>query len=174
MPHTRNFAFGILAVTAMFIVLIAACSKNLVNSISRQAGSAAVAGVPTNQGTTNTNGSGGDMPAYYDGELLTINFKEFPPTSEAILLAHNSQFNIIYQSDPGLPNNQPFISVIDAIPGGGFNPLWREVQIRFNAGFTPHQFFSDNDILPAAAGNNPEITLLPTTELYRCSVVGTK
>src|SRR5438477_506665 len=26
-----------------------------------------------------TNGSGGDMPAYYDCQLFTINFKELPP-----------------------------------------------------------------------------------------------
>lgn len=122
----------------------------------------------------NMNGSGGDMPAYYDSVLFTINFKEFPTQAEKSILAHNNSFNIIYQSDPGLPGGLPFISVIDAIPGDGFNPLWREVQIIFNEGFTPRQLFSDNEILAASKGTNPEITLMPTTEVYRCSVVGKK
>ena len=122
----------------------------------------------------NMNGSGGDMPAYYDSVLFTINFKEFPSQAEKSILAHNKGFNIIYQSDPGLPGGNPFISVIDAIPGDGFNPLWREVQIRFNEGFTPRQLFSDDEILAASKGTNPEIILLPTDEVYRCSVVGKK
>jgi hypothetical protein len=36
----------------------------------------------------------------------------------------------------------------------------------------PQQFSSDNDILAAAAAG--QITLVPTTEVYRCSVVGAK
>ena len=64
--------------------------------------------------------------------------------------------------------------MIDAIQGDGFNPLWHQVLIVFNPGFTPHQFFSDDEVLAAAAGANPEITLDVTDEVYRCSVVGPK
>jgi hypothetical protein len=46
------------------------------------------------------------------------------------------------------------------------------VQIVFNAGTPFEQFTSDNDILAAAMMG--EITLVPTTEVYRCSVVGPK
>jgi hypothetical protein len=71
---------------------------------------------------------------------------------------------------------QMFTSVINALPapgeGPGFNPLWQEVDIVFNAGFTPQQFTSDNAILAAAAAG--EITLVPTNEVYRCSVIGAK
>jgi len=114
------------------------------------------------------NGSGGDMPALYDGRSVTINFKELPPAAEQSLLSHNGSINVIYMSDstPG------FVSVIDAIQGDGFNPLWQEVQITFNPGVTPQQFSSDTDILAAAAAG--KITLTPTTEVYRCSVVGPK
>ncbi len=76
------------------------------------------------------NGAAGQMPAFYDGELFTINLKELSDTA----------------SD----------SVV------------------FNEGFTPHQFFSDDEVLAAAAGANPEITLVDTGEVYRCSVVGPK
>src|SRR6476660_7447287 len=74
-------------------------------------------------------GSASEIPAYYDHELFTIQFVEFSPAAEQSLLKHNQSLNFIYQSDPGLPENQPFISVIDAVPGDGFNPIWEEVQI---------------------------------------------
>jgi len=118
------------------------------------------------------NGSGGDMPAYYDGRLFTINFKKEPEDAAAALLAQNASINVIYMSDPGLPGGQPFDAVLDAIQGDGFNPLWLEVQITFNPGVTPHQLTRDDDILDAAA--NGEITLSSEGEVYRCSVVGAK
>jgi len=61
--------------------------------------------------------------------------------------------------------------VIDAVPGDGMNPVWREAQIVFNAGFTPRQLYSDTEILAAAAGSNPEITINMTDEVYWCPVI---
>jgi hypothetical protein len=52
--------------------------------------------------------------------------------------------------------------------------LWHQILIVFNEGFTPHQFVSEDEIEAAAAGHNPEITLVETDEVYRCSVVGKK
>ena len=117
------------------------------------------------------NGSAGDMPAYYDGQLFTINFKQQPSGGEASLLTHNGSINTIYMSDQAEAAGVMFSSVLDAIQGDGFNPLWQEVQIVFNT-VPPQQFFSDNQILAAVAAG--QITLVPTTEVYRCSVVGTK
>jgi hypothetical protein len=115
------------------------------------------------------NGRAGQMPAYYDGKLFTINFKLQPPNSGT--LAHNNQINTIYMSDQAESAGVMFISVLDAIQGDGFNPLWREVQIVFLT-ISPQQFTSDNDILAAAAAG--KIRLDQTNELYRCSVVGPK
>jgi hypothetical protein len=109
------------------------------------------------------------MPAFYDGELFTVNMKEMPASDP--LIEHNRSINIIYASND-LDEEQDFIPVIDAIQGDGFNPLWLQVLIVFNQGFEPHQFFSDEEILDAAAGPDPEITLVVTDEVYRCSVVG--
>ena len=117
------------------------------------------------------NGSAGDMPAYYDGQLFTINFKQQTSVGEASLLKHNGSINTIYMSDQAEAAGVMFTSVLDAIQGDGFNPLWQEVQIVFKT-IPPQQFFSDNQILAAAAAG--QITLVPTTEVYRCSVVGTK
>ena len=120
----------------------------------------------------NENGSGGDMPAYYDHQLFTINFKELPPGAEQANLQHNQSINFIFMSDAGLDGGtKPFISVLDAIQGDGFNPLWVEVQISFTAGHTPRQLFSDDEIGDAVASG--EITVTVTDEVYRCSVVGT-
>jgi len=116
---------------------------------------------------SNPNGQGGDMPAYYDAELFTINFKLMKPD-----LHHNPSFNIIYQCDACEAQGLTFVSVLDAIPGDGFNPIWEEVQITFNPGNPVQQFTSDTDILAAAAQG--VITLTDTEEIYRCSVVGHK
>ncbi len=118
------------------------------------------------------NGRAGVMPAFYDGQRFLINFKELSPDAENAVIAHNGSINVIYMSDPGLPGGQSFVSVLDAIQGEGFNPLWLEVQITFNAGFTPRQLTRDDDILDAASSG--EITLTSTGEVYRCAVVGTK
>ena len=119
-----------------------------------------------------TKGHASDMPAYYDAKLFTINFMELSPDAERSAIAHNSAINKIFRSDPGLPGGQPFISVLDAIQGDGFNPLWREFQIAFTTGHTPRQLTSDNDV--AAAVQSGEITLQATNEVYICSVVGSK
>src|SRR5206468_4747512 len=92
------------------------------------------------------NGRAGIMPALYDGEQFTINLMELGGTAADALRNHNGSINIIYMSDEGLSGNQPFISVIDAIQGDGFNPLWLEVQVHFTPGTTPFQLQSDDDI----------------------------
>ena len=120
------------------------------------------------------NGRAGTMPAFYDGALLTINFNELPSGGEAATLAQNKSINTIYMCDQcegALPGGESFMSVIDAIQGDGFNPLWQEVQITFDT-IAPQQFTSDTDILAAAGAG--EITLTPTTEVYRCAVIGPK
>jgi hypothetical protein len=118
------------------------------------------------------NGAASEIPAYYDHQLFTIQFVEFKDKTANTLLQHNKNINFIYQSDAGLPDGQPFISVIDAVPGDGFNPLWLEVQITFKPGHTPRQLFSDDEI--ANAFNAGEISLDSTGELYWCPVVGPK
>ena len=97
----------------------------------------------------------------------------FEVPGEGSILPKNPSTNTIYASND-LDEPQAFNSVIDAIPGDGFNPLWHQVFIVFNQGFAPHQFVSEAQILAAAAGAHPEITLVSTDEVYRCSVVGSK
>ena|SRR5258706_9946607 len=116
-----------------------------------------------------TNGSAGDMPAYYDCNPLTINFKELASNAEIEQLRHNGSINTIYMSDTEI-NGDMFIAVLDAIQGDGFNPLWQEVDIIFNT--TPFQLCRDDDV--AAAVQAGTISLIPTNEVYRCSVVGPK
>jgi hypothetical protein len=121
----------------------------------------------------NTNGAAGQMPAFHDGQLFTVNMKEMPDHASDSTIDKNSSINKIYASND-LDEEQDFFPVIDAIQGDGFNPLWQQFLIVFNAGFTPHQFFSAGQVEAAAAGAHPEITLVETDEVYRCSVVGTK
>jgi len=117
------------------------------------------------------NGAAGQMPAFYEGDQVTLNMMELPNSDP--LLATNQNVNEIYATND-LDDEQDFLPVIDAIQGEGFNPLWHQILIVFNPGFTPHQFTSADEVEDAAAGPNPEITLIETDEVYRCSVVGSK
>jgi len=157
----RNSARAFVAF-AMLSVLSGACQPN---------SDAGITAPPTLQ--RSMNGAAGQMPAYYDGQLFTVNMKEMPKDASASLIANNSSINKIYASND-LDEEQDFIPVINAIQGDGFNPLWQQILIVFNPGFTPHQFVSDEEVEAAAAGANPEITLVVTDEVYRCSVVGQK
>ncbi|WP_143194437.1 hypothetical protein [Micromonospora sp. CB01531] len=115
------------------------------------------------------NGRAGQMPAFYDDVMHTVNMKEMPTGASAALIAHNPSINMIFATND-LDEEQEFIPVIDAIQGDGFNPLWRQVLIVFNPGVTPQQFHSDDEVL--AAQRDGLITLNVTDEVYRCSVVG--
>src|SRR6266571_4872887 len=54
---------------------------------------------------------------------------------------------------------------------GGVMPAYYDAQLfTINAGHAPRQLFSDNEVADAAAAG--EITLAPTDEVYRCSVIG--
>jgi hypothetical protein len=117
------------------------------------------------------NGAAGQMPAYFDGNLFTVNMKELSETASDSTIEKNPSINEIYATND-LDEEQDFIPVIDAIQGEGFNPLWRQILIVFNPGFTPHQFTSEEEVEAAAAAG--EITLVETDEVYRCSVVATK
>lgn len=165
-------------------ILIFGCSSNSADKMTGPSATAAktsessaapVFSVSSTDSTGGSlNGAAGEMPAYYDSTRFTINLMDLSAQAAATIIARNQSFNTIYMSDPGLPGGKPFISVLDAIQGDGFNPLWREVQIAFNPGFTPRQFFSDDEILAAAGGAHPEITLTKMNEIYRCAVVGAK
>lgn len=165
-------------VLAFVVAVFVSCSKEDMTGASTQPNSSATAStarMTANDGNVPNSGVMNTIPAYYDGKLFNIIFVELPPAAEASLIAHNNSINVIYQSDPGLPGGKPFISVLDAIQGDGYNPLWREAQITFVGGVaSAHQFTSDNDILAAASGDHPEITIEMTNEVYKCPVVGKK
>ena len=117
------------------------------------------------------NGASTQRPVFYEGKQVTVNMFEVPASDP--LLANNTGVNTIYATND-LDEEQDFLSVIDAVPGDGMNPLWHQVLIVFNQGFTPHQFTSEDEVLAAAAGPHPEITLVSTDEVYRCSIVRSK
>ena len=165
--HRYWIIFSVFAASAV------ACSHPSMTQPSAAAGSSC-AGATSGFVTTasNPNGVSGSMPAYYDDELFTINLMMLPPGGSSATIAHNGSINTIYQSDGCQPGGKPFVNVLDAIQGDGFNPLWREVQVNFANPTLCKQFTSDNDILAAAA--NHTVTLVTTSDLYRCSVIGKK
>ena len=117
---------------------------------------------------SSTQGIGGAIPAYYDGNLLKTNFALLPAGAQTPIHDRNGQINVIYQSDstPG------FVSVLDAIPGDGMNPLWEEQQIVINVPGTQQSLGLTSDTAILAAAASGQITITDTDEMYRCSVIG--
>ena len=117
----------------------------------------------------NTKGAAGQIPAFFNGQSVTINVNQLSNTAAASIIAHNRQLNIVYVTND-LDQTQNFTPVINAVPGQNFNALWLQIKISFNPGVTPQQFTSEADILAAAKAG--QITLINTGEVYRDSVVG--
>ena len=148
----------------MTALIISSCSKTSLNQVQSQQS------LPETANRGSENGVASARPVYYDRNLVTVNMVQLSDKAAAQLIANNASINVIYAYND-LDEPQDFNSVINAIPTDGFNPLWLQKLIVFNAGFTPHQFFSDDEVLAAASGPNPEITLVNTGEIYRCSVI---
>jgi hypothetical protein len=150
-----------IAILVIAALVIMSCSKTSLTEPQSQSKVSA---------SSSENGVSSARPVYYDGKLVTVNMVELSDDAAEKIIANNTSVNVIYAYND-LDDPQDFNSIIDAIPTDGFNPLWLQMLIVFNSGFTPHQFFSDEEILAAASGLNPEITLVNTGEIYRCSVI---
>jgi hypothetical protein len=142
-------------------VIAASCSKT---SLSKPQSTSTVS-------DASENGRASARDVFYDAELFTVNMKELSDDAAEKIIENNTAVNIIYAYND-LDEEQDFNSVIDAVPADGMNPLWLQMLIVFNEGFTPHQFYSDDEVLDAAASG--EITLVNSGEIYRCSVIGPK
>ena len=157
---------------SIFIVAALAISSFSKTSLTEPQHQSIVSAAKVANGSSE-NGRESARPVYYDGNLVTVNMVELSHDAAAKIIANNTSTNIIYAYND-LDEPQDFNSVIDAIPTDGFNPLWLQMLIVFNPGFAPHQFFSDEEVLDASGGSNPEITLVNTGEIYRCSVIAPK
>ena len=79
----------------------------------------------------NTNGAAGEIPAFFNGQSVTINVKQLPDSAAASILANNPRIQTIFVTND-LDEKQDFTPVINAVPGQGFNALWLQVQISFS------------------------------------------
>src|SRR5262249_61190291 len=73
--------------------------------------------LPAQAPAASPNGSAGQMPAYYDGQLFTINFKQQPSGGEASLLTHNGSINTKYKSHPARGQGVMFTTRLHTTPG---------------------------------------------------------
>jgi hypothetical protein len=156
----------ILTFMLMAAALVTACNKTDLSNPQSQSN---LSTGTVSDGSANGRASARDV--YYDAKLFTVNMKELSDDAAEQIIANNTSFNIIYAYND-LDEEQPFNSVIDAVPADGMNPLWLQMLIVFNQRYTPHQFYSDDEVLNAVTAG--EITLVNSGEIYRCSVIGPK
>jgi hypothetical protein len=139
-------------------------------AVALPAGLAPTALLATQATTTkDSEGAATQIPAFFNGQSVTINVVQKSDQSAASLLANNQQLQAIFVTND-LDQPQTFAPVLSAVPGQNFNGNWDQILIKFNPGVTPHQFTSEADILAAAKAG--QITLVNTGEVYRDSVVG--
>ena len=119
--------------------------------------------------TKDSEGAATQIPAFFNGQSVTINVLQKSDQSAASLLANNQKLQAIFVTND-LDQPQTFAPVLSAVPGQNFNGNWDQILIQFNQGVTPRQFTSEADILAAAEAG--QITLVNTGEVYRDSVVG--
>ena len=119
--------------------------------------------------TKDSEGAATQIPAFFNGQSVTINVVQLSDNAAASILANNPRLQTIFVTND-LDEPQAFAPVLSAVPGQNFNGNWDQILIKFNAGVTPHQFTSEADILAAAKAG--QITLVNTGEVYRDSVVG--
>jgi|GEM_PF-6088894 len=148
----------LIAISFLFSTLLPSCEKN--------------AGVDTVGNGSTTGGGGGTgvgrnwethKLAYYNSSVVKISFAELTMEEEQAAIANNTKFNILYDTKAG-PDAAPFLKVLSvpASTGG----LWRDVAIRFNDPQKQKQFYSEAEVLAAAAGEKPLITLVVTDEIF--------
>jgi hypothetical protein len=113
-------------------------------------------------------GAATQIPAFFDGQSVTINVLQKSDQSAASVSANNPNLQTIFVTND-LDDPQQFAPVLSAVPGQNFNGNWLQVRIQFNT-IAPKQFTSVADIM--AAANKGQITLINTGEVYRDSVVG--
>jgi hypothetical protein len=139
-------------------------------AVASAAGLAPTALIATQATTTkDSEGAATQIPAFFNGQSVTINVLQKSDQSAASLLANNQKLQAIFVTND-LDQPQAFAPVLSAVPGQNFNGNWDQILIQFNPGVTPHQFTSEADILAAAKAG--QITLVNTGEVYRDSVVG--
>ena len=155
------------SIFVMAVLVISSCSKAPLRESQPQPMTLTTKAV----NSSSENGRESARPVYYDGNLVTVNMVQLSDDAAEKIITSNTSVNTIYAYND-LDEPQDFNAVIDAVPTDGFNPLWLQMLIVFNAGVTPHQFFSDDQVLAAASGPHPEITLVNTGEIYRCAVIG--
>ena len=112
----------------------------------------------------------GDRATFYAGQQYRVSVKALDAPSASAIIARNSQLHNLYISDRCAPDGRQFVTVMDAIEGDSYSPLWRGVQIEFNPGYPCHQFRSEDEI--ASGVKSGEISLQPTGYIYRCRVIG--
>jgi len=105
---------------------------------------------------------------YFEDRLLNAFLIGLSPNEISYVIGKHVPTSTLY-SYGDLHQPATFIPVTDDI---NFNPIWREMQIDFNPGFTPYQFTSSAQIDSSLHAASPEITVTMTDNFYRYIITG--
>lgn len=110
----------------------------------------------------------GKLHAYSQGMLMFFDYRMYPPHQATTVSQHTQ--NIIYRyadvansHDTHATNFLPVLYTTSSSLDGAYN----EAMIVFNNGAAPHQFQKAEQIMEMASGTNPQLTIVPTGNVYR-------
>ena len=103
---------------------------------------------------------------YYEERLLSMFLAGLSPNEVSYVIGKNVPTSIVY-SYSDLHQPAAFVPVSNDV---FINPIWREMQITFNPGFTPYQFTSSAQI--DSSLHAAEITVTQTDNFYRYIITG--
>ena len=113
-------------------------------------------------GVTPDIASGTPIWVIYNLQLVKVNI-------ETVIGSPTNVSNLIYNLNNGTV--ELYKQVLNVLPNNGNGTYFRKVQCEFiNPLEEPHQYYSESQILAAASGKDPIITLTPTNEFYKISI----
>lgn len=102
---------------------------------------------------------------YFDFHSFYIQLKRVvdePIWVEPPQKVYGAMLYVYDKKSTSMPTKDIFYAVTSALPVSDHSMMWNLVAITFNPGFPQHQFYSDMQVMIAAQGVNPSITLTPT------------
>ncbi|MBP6731136.1 MAG: hypothetical protein KA149_03700 [Chitinophagales bacterium] len=112
--------------------------------------------------------------AYFEGSIYNLELKKSidEPGNSLPPLKREPMELYVYNGNQAERSNKTLLPIAGSVDNAGVTMLLREIKIRFNAGFEPHQFYSRDEVLRATIGIRPEINLEITGVAYEARVVG--
>jgi hypothetical protein len=142
----------LLTITILFSIFLSSCEKS--------------GGVNSSSGGGSTISDTWSLQniVYYNNAAVKIGIKELTPEEEQAAITNKTPYNIFYREDKYGPDRSPYLDILASDPSTG--GIWRMVGITFIVKSKQRQFYNASDVVAAASGDSPIITLNESDQFF--------